>query len=195
MFDFENFQGVHKEWCGLPISVRFFTVFCTPYKVVKIEHPFGMLQSNIQVLQHLVGFFYSKTCFAGTASYEHFFHYFDKIMGKKHELCTFKPKFTHTMCIQAKICTYYVHLSQNLHIHYVHLSRNLHIHYVQISPAFQNCVLVSHSSGRTAATHIKIIIINLGRRQQRRKSPLGSSSPYGRPEKTQRQRHKWSKRS
>ena len=29
-----------------------------PYKVVKIKHPFGMLQSNIQVLQDLVGFFF-----------------------------------------------------------------------------------------------------------------------------------------
>ena len=88
---------------------QFLTVFCTPYKVVKIKHPFGMLQSNIQVLQDLVGFFYSKTCFAGTASYEHTFHYFDKIMGKTmnyvhlsqnlHILCAFKPKFAHTMCI------------------------------------------------------------------------------------------------
>ena len=50
--------------------------------------------------------FYSKTCFAGTASYEHTFHYFDKIMGKK----------PWTMYIWAKIYTYSVHLSQNLHI-------------------------------------------------------------------------------
>ena len=88
---------------------QFLTVFCTPYKVVKIKHPFGMLQSNIQVLQDLVGFFYSKTCFAGTASYEYTFHYFAKIMGKNmnyvhlsqnlHILCAFKPKFAHTMCI------------------------------------------------------------------------------------------------
>ena len=56
-----------------------------------------MLQSNIQVLQDLVGFFYSKTCSAGTALYEHTFYYFDKIMRKK------------TMN--------YVHLNQNLHIH------------------------------------------------------------------------------
>jgi len=82
-------------------------LFYNPNKVVKIKHPFGMLQSNIQVLQDLVGFFYSKTCFAGTVSYEHTFHYFEKIMEKKHELCTFKPKFTHTLCIFK---------SQNLHI-------------------------------------------------------------------------------
>ena len=53
--------------------------------------------------------FYSKTCFTGTASYEHTFYYFDKIMEKNvnyvhlsqnlHILCAFKPKFAHTMCI------------------------------------------------------------------------------------------------
>ena len=42
---------------------QFLTVFCTPYKVVKIKHPFGMLQSNIQVLQDLVGFFLFKNMF------------------------------------------------------------------------------------------------------------------------------------
>ena len=39
--------------------------------------------SNIQILQDLVRFFYSKKCFAGTGSYEHTFHYFYKIMGRK----------------------------------------------------------------------------------------------------------------
>ena len=54
--------------------------------------------------------FYSKTCFAGTVSYEHTFHYFDKIMKEKnmnyvhlsqnlHIPCASKSKFAHTMCI------------------------------------------------------------------------------------------------
>ena len=40
-------------------------LFCTPYKVVKIKHPFGMLQSNIHVLQDLVGFFIQKHVLLG----------------------------------------------------------------------------------------------------------------------------------
>ena len=47
-------------------------------------------------------FFIQKTCFVGTASFEHTFHYFEKILEK-----------TWTMY---KIYTYSVHLSQNLHI-------------------------------------------------------------------------------
>ena len=50
---------------------QFLTVFRTPYKVVKIKHPFGMLQSNIQVLQDLVGFFLFKNMFCFDST--HFF--------------------------------------------------------------------------------------------------------------------------
>ena len=89
---------------------QFLTVFCTPYKVVKIKHPFGMLQSNIQVLQDLVGFFLFKNMFCWDSLIWTYLLLFWQNNGGKamnyvhlsqnlHILCAFKPKFAHTMCI------------------------------------------------------------------------------------------------
>ena len=46
-------------------SARFFYSLVLPLKDIKIKHPFGIIQSNTQILQDLIGYFHLKQVLLG----------------------------------------------------------------------------------------------------------------------------------